>query len=88
MQIYATDGTEAGAMPSGTGVIGQFSQSKLEETKTIRGGSCCRFPSLNIRLMRTPTPSNTPNKIPHATAEPNADRGPPEEDWLDKGMRG
>ncbi len=43
MQIYATDGTEAGAMPSGTGVIGQFSQSKLEETKTYEEEAAVDF---------------------------------------------
>lgn len=29
-----------------------------------------------MRPIRTPTPSNTPRRIPHPTAEPNADLGP------------
>jgi len=39
-------------------------------------GSIGRLTSLNIRFSTTPTPSNTPKRIPHATADPNADRGP------------
>ena len=35
------------------------------------------MPSLNTRETRTPTPSNTLRRIPHATAEPRADLGPP-----------
>ncbi len=45
----------------------------------LHGAICGRWDSLNTRDIRTPTPSNTPNKIPHATAEPRADRGPPED---------
>lgn len=41
------------------------------------GAICGREPSLNTRDIRTPTPSKTPNRMPHATAEPKADRGPP-----------
>lgn len=40
--------------------------------------------SLNTRDTRTPTPSKTLSKIPHATAEPRADRGPPEEKEYDE----
>lgn len=43
----------------------------------LRGGSCGRVPSLNTRETKTPTPSNTLRRIPHATAEPRAERGPP-----------
>lgn len=35
------------------------------------------MPSLNTRETSTPTPSNTLRRIPHATAEPRADLGPP-----------
>ena len=35
------------------------------------------MPSLNTRFSNTPMPSKTPSSIPHATAEPNADFGPP-----------
>lgn len=41
------------------------------------GGSCWRLPSLKTRLRSTPTPSKTPRRIPHATADPNAALGPP-----------
>jgi len=41
-----------------------------------RGGSCGRVLSFMILETKTPTPSNTPNRIPQATAEPKADLGP------------
>ena len=41
------------------------------------GGSCGLVPSLNTRETRTPTPSNTLSRMPHATAELSAERGPP-----------
>jgi len=41
-----------------------------------KGGSCGRVPSENTRPRRTPTPSNTPSKIPQATADPKAAFGP------------
>jgi len=40
------------------------------------GGSIGRLTSLNIRFSTTPTPSNTPRRMPHATADPKADLGP------------
>jgi len=43
------------------------------------GAICGREPSLNTLDIKTPTPSNTPSNIPHATAEPSAERGPPVE---------
>lgn len=46
--------------------------------RDVRCGSCGRVPSLNTRERRTPTPSNTPKRIPHAIADPSADFGPPD----------
>ena len=45
--------------------------------RDVHGGNCGRLPSANILFISTPTPSNTPNRILQATAEPNADFGPP-----------
>lgn len=39
-------------------------------------GATCLFPSAIILCINTPTPSNTPNKIPHMIPEPIAVLGP------------
>lgn len=54
------------------------SEGSRRRIRDVRGGSCGRVLSLNTRETRTPTPSNTLKRIPHATAEPRADRGPPD----------
>lgn len=50
--------------------------SRQIDGNDLRGGRG-RFVSLSTRLKRTPTPSKTPKRIPQATAEPKAPRGPP-----------
>ena len=78
--LYWTDGTgaELGAIPSGTGWGGLSIYMKSDKSpRDSHGGNCCRFPSLKTRFNKTPTPSKTPKRMPQATAEPRADRGPP-----------
>ena len=55
-----------------------ISKNWIEKDGSAHGAICGRCPSLNTRDTRTPTPSNTPRRIPHAIAEPRADFGPPE----------
>ena len=47
------------------------------QSRHVHGGSCGRVLSLKTLETRTPTPSNTLSRIPHATADPRAERGPP-----------
>lgn len=47
------------------------------ESYDLQGAICGRWFSLNTRERSTPTPSNTPRRIPQAIAEPSADLGPP-----------
>lgn len=54
---------------------GQWQDKKSENY--VRGGATGRFTSPIVLLNNTPTPSNTPSRIPHATAEPNVALGPP-----------
>lgn len=70
----------AGRGAGGSTVIDRGSQSHLQARREghLRGGAICRFASPIVRLMSTPMPSKTPNRIPHATADPKAAFGPPE----------
>jgi hypothetical protein len=43
----------------------------------VHAGATGRFTSPIVLLKRTPMPSNTPSKMPQATAEPNVAFGPP-----------
>lgn len=67
------------------GTAGQNGYRRVREVDDIevsysRGGSCGRVFSLNTRERSTPTPSNTPRRIPQAIADPKADFGPPMRD--------
>lgn len=69
------DADGADVMAAGTKKRGEMGQWGRYEY--VRGANCGLFPSLNTREMSTPTPSNTPRRMPQAMAEPRADLGPP-----------
>ncbi len=54
-----------------------INKSWIERDDSAHGAICGRFSSLSTRDTTTPTPSNTPRRIPHAIADPKADFGPP-----------
>lgn len=69
------------AVPGGGAIPGTIkhilSHTLFKIFRYSLGAICGREPSLKTRDIKTPTPSKTPSRMPHATAEPNADRGPP-----------
>lgn len=77
-----------GDIDSGTeDVIRVSERLKQAEKEDSQGGSCGRVPSEKTRPRSTPTPSNTPSKIPQATADPNAAFGPPRKWNVSKGSK-
>jgi hypothetical protein len=61
----------------GTRVRELDSLSKATASKSLHGAICGRCDSLNTLDIKTPTPSKTPKRMPQATADPRAERGPP-----------